>query len=153
LMIDEQRLEENTPVRKLWDHVDKCGADRKAEHGELEDSFEEHLRVRHHRPMAELLEGTILTPDLLVKSAIEFHEVLPGMADFLYGPPKIDPMTKTPLVDGNGRPLRDEKKGAQHAAHNGGFKADIPWGKIILAAITQAGAIIVAVIIVTGGGG
>ena len=139
----EQRREENGPVRKLWEHVDEWADD-------LKTSFDCHIEDRHDAPL-RALEGTGLTVADLIHTGIEMHYVLPGMADFLYGPPKIDPMTRTPLVDGNGRPLRDEEKGAQHAAHNGGFKAEIPWRKLVVAFVMQLGAIVAAVIIVSGG--
>ena len=134
-------------MRKLWDHVDQCATDRKTEHGSLKDAFDSHIEDRHDAPL-RALEGTGMTVTDLIQTGIEMRYVLPGMADFLYGPPKIDPMTKTPLVDGNGRPLRDEEKGAQHAVHNGGWpKQQLPWGKISVAAVMQVGVIIAAVIV------
>lgn len=139
-----------SPAHKaIYDHLDQCKNELMAHHDMTLDKFERrHVTERHHEPMSDYLANVDLTPQDLVESAVQMHEIVPGLADFVYGPPKIDPATGDIMVDAKGRPFRQTEKGAQHAVNNGGFRASIPrWLVTLLAALIGAMGLIGAAVI------
>lgn len=151
---EDDKIGENgepvSPAHKaIYGHIDECKLEVINHQNRVIEEFEaRHITERHHEPMSTYLSRVNLTPQDLVESAVLMHDVLPGLEDFVYGPARKDPATGRVLVDGNGRPLRDETKGAQHAVNNGGFKAHVPrWMVSIIVALIMASASIgVAVI-------
>jgi len=127
----------------IYTHIDdSCAMVMKHQDRIIEDFEVRHIGERH----ATLIAGE--TAKEVKEAAADMKTIMPGLLDFIYGPPKIDPVTNEPLIDADGHYFRNEQKGAQHAVNNGGFKATIPkWlTAIIIALIGTSGTVGVAVI-------
>lgn len=54
----------------------------------------------------------------------ELSELVPGLADVIYGPPRVHADTGAVMIDGNGHPIRDTQKGLRYQVSNGGLRTE-----------------------------
>lgn len=152
-MTSEARLPENAAIRKLWDKVEVCAADRRQEHGELKQAFETHLVKQHHPPLDELASEYDMTPAAMIEGFMRSVGTTERIVTALEGP-------KVKHLDGTVGPERVKSEGVNarltriEATINNGIKTKLTTGQkvaIYVAAISAFGTVIVAIIGTAGG--
>ena len=131
--------------QSLYDHLDDCKVEILTH---VDSVMAIHVKERHHLSMTDLLADSRLTPETLITSVIAMYEIVPGLTDFVYGPPLVDAATGKVLVDGNDVILRDKTKGAQQAVNNGGFPVKMPKWLVTLLVATIGGVFTLAAAII-----